>query len=685
MTQGIKDDHALRGPAGNGYMGHVLEVDLTEETICTRPLDAEIQELFLGGRAMAVALLFQRLARKRHRGRDPIADIDPLSGDNPLVFCTSPLTGTSVPTSSRYHVAFKSPLTSGIGSSNSGGKWGVELKRAGFDALVVEGRATRQVTLIITEDGARFETFDGVDSNDVEAVTDAIQDRLGRPYKVMTVGAAGRSLSPIACIINDRGRALGRGGAGAVFGSKNLMAIAVRGNMKVPVHSADGLAPASISGSVFKAKAKLRMGKMTKSANQYGILSSMGTNGLMGMLAQYDELVHRNFSDNEHLKDDLAKIQGEAFLNHPDVKVRRGACRGCPIGCTRVTEVLNEAGQVVSGGEGPEFETVAMLGANLHIYNLKVITEANYLCNRYGFDTISMGGAIAALMEIYSGVEETPPSDRTSEEEALFEEAAPFVARHGPPLFGNHACLVPLVESAAKGEGIGRMVALGARRLAEQCGHPEAAMTVKGLELPAYDPRATWTQALSYMISPRGGCHLQGGYSAPLAFCAGYGEFPGDRTEGAALVVRNICYQNYIYDMLGVCAFIGFSVTLDELASMLGDVVGKVYKGSDLEHVARRALTLEKLFNHRAGLRRSDDWLPERFFDATITVDGRETRCHRRGFSTMRREFYESMGWDETGHPPADTLEETDLQGFLHRVDGESTPGDAGRNRRRTP
>ncbi|MBC8374186.1 MAG: hypothetical protein H8E53_11365, partial [Planctomycetes bacterium] len=175
------------------------------------------------------------------------------------------------------------------------------------------------------------------------------------------------------------------------------------------------------------------------------------------------------------------------------------------------------------------------------------------------------------------------------------------------------------------------------------------------------------------MTSPRGGCHLQGGYSAPLAFCAGYGEFPGNKTEGAALVARNVCYRNVTYDTLGVCAFAGFSVSLDELANMLNDVVGGEYKGSDLEHVARRCIILERIFNHRCGFTPEDDWLPERFFDDAITVDGVETRCSRSDFTRMRHEFYESMGLDEDGLPTAKTLDETLLREFLQQIDAEES------------
>ena len=645
-----------------GYAGKTLEVDLTEQTIKPEALADNFKQLFVGGRGLAVALLFRELSSRPVADGDPIGQLDPLSADNALVFCTSPTTGTNVPTASRTHLAFKSPLTGGIGSCNSGGKWGVEFKKTGFDALVVKGRSDELTVLIIDDEGPRLIPAPEVNPADVDEITDAVQGITSSKHKVMTVGGAGRNLSNIACVINDRGRALGRGGSGAVFGSKNLLAIAVRGEIPVETHNPEGLNPRNLSGSVYKTLAKLRVGKITKTKKQYGILSSMGTNGLMGMLDQYDEL------DNRHDPADLAKIQGEAFLHHKSVKVKGGACIKCPIACTRVTHIVDEEGNTVSSGEGPEFETVSMLGADLHIYDLKIITEANYLCNTYGFDTISIGGTIAALMEIYEKVEATDPSQRTEAEATLMTEVEPFASQYGPPAFGNADCLVPLIEAAAANTGIGEAIAQGAKALTQRFGHGEASMTVKGLELPAYDPRATWTQALSYMMSPRGGCHLEGGYSAPLAFCAGYGEFPGNKAEGAALVARNVCYQNATYDILGVCAFAGFSVSMDELANMLNDVIGSAHKSSDLEHIARRCVTLERIFNYRCGLTSDDDWLPERFFDDAIDVDGVETKCSRSDFSKMRNEFYESMGLGEDGQPTAATLDETHLQEFLQQT-----------------
>jgi len=675
-------------PLPRGMMGRLLEVDLASGTARPHALDERLAELFVGGRGLGTALLVERFLRLRDRYTNPFRAVDPLAPENPLVVSTSPANGTTVPTSARFHANFKSPLTGGIGSTNSGGRWGVEFKRTGHDAMVVTGRSPDPVVLFIDGDNVRFDTPPEVDPDDVEAITDALGSRYGRGVRVMTVGAAGRRLARIAAIMNDKGRALGRGGGGAVFGSKNLVAIAVAGSMATETAAPEALRPKNVAGSVYKAHAKLRVGKLTKPPEQFGILSSMGTAGLLGMLSQYDELIHCNFRDTSHVAEQIERIGGEALAAHPAIRVRRRACFQCPIGCTRETELVDKCGVVIGRGEGPEFETVAMFGANLDIYDLEPITEANYLCNRFGLDTIAAGGTIAALMEIFGIARAKRPEARTEGERAVMADAAEFAHACGAaaadepdggpltPTFGNARALVPLVRAMALGEGaLGRALASGSRRLAERYGHPEAAMAVKGMEIPAYDPRVTWTQAMSYMITARGGCHLQGGYSAPIAFCAGYGEFPGIKSEGAALIARNFAYQNTAFDVLGVCAFAGFSVTLDEYANMMNDVTGLEMKASDLETVSRRVLTLERLFNLLCGFTAEDDWLPGRFYSNPIAVEEGMAVCPEGEFRAMRAEYYESLGWDARGVPRASSIRDLGLDALLGAAEVERMAG----------
>jgi len=668
-------------------MGRLLEVDLASGTARPYALNERLAELFVGGRGLGTALLVERFLRLRDRYPNPFRAVDPLSPENPLVVSTSPANGTTVPTSARFHANFKSPLTGGIGSTNSGGRWGVEFKRTGHDAMIVTGRSPAPVVVFIDGDKVRFDAPPDVDLDDVEAVTDALESRYGHGVRVMTVGAAGRRLARIAAIMNDKGRALGRGGGGAVFGSKNLVAIAVAGSVATETAAPESLRPKNIAGSVYKAHAKLRVGKLTKPPEQFGILPSMGTAGLLGMLSQYDELIHCNFRDTSHVAEQIERIGGEALASHPAIRVRRRACFQCPIGCTRETELVDTCGVVIGRGEGPEFETVAMFGANLDIYDLEPITEANYLCNRFGLDTIAAGGTLGALMEIFGIARARRPEARTEGERAVMADAAAFAHACGAaadepdggplaPVFGNARALVPLVRAMALGEGaLGHALASGSRRLAERYGHPEAAMAVKGMEIPAYDPRVTWTQAMSYMITARGGCHLQGGYSAPIAFCAGYGEFPGIKSEGAALIARNFAYQNTAFDVLGVCAFAGFSVTLDEYANMMNDVTGLEMKASDLETVSRRVLTLERVFNLLCGFTAQDDWLPGRFYNNPIAVEEGMAVCPEGEFRAMRAEYYESLGWDERGVPRTTSMRELGLEALLGTAEVEQMAG----------
>ncbi|MFO7866708.1 MAG: aldehyde ferredoxin oxidoreductase family protein [Candidatus Aminicenantes bacterium] len=645
-----------------GYAGKILEIDLNTLTFLKPDLSPRLARLFAGGRGLGAALLIHLLV-KPSPPSNPFFNLSPLSRDNILIFSSSPLTGTPVPAASRFHAVFKSPLTGAVGSANAGGKWGVALKRTGHDALVLKGRSPRPVVIYINEHQVRFDSPPAVAELDVENITASLEKRYGKQVKVLTAGLAGHNLSLISSIMNDRGRALGRGGTGAVLASKNCWAVVVEGSIKPAAAHPERLRPGCHSGSVLKGLAKIRLGKLTKPPRQYGTLASMGTDGLLGMLAQHHELIHKNFSDNDHLPENLDKIKGEALASHPRIEVKRRSCYNCPIGCTRETRIRGAAPP--AAGEGPEFETVAMLGANLDIYDLELITRANYLCNRWGLDTISLGGTLAALMEIFECVIQKNKKNLTAPEKTFLIDIDEFRRAHGDPVFGNSSCLLPLIQAAAEKKGIGKFIAEGAFRLCRRYGHPEISMTVKKMELPAYDPRAVWTQALSYMVNSRGGCHLQAGYSAPLAFCAGYGEFPGNKSEGAALVARHAAYHNCAYDFLGVCAFAGFSITLDEWSNMWNDVTGLEYKASDLETIAKRVFSLERLFNLLCGFSCRDDWLPDRFFSRPIQVEGRKQICPGNEFKRMRSEFYQAMGWDEYGIPSLKTYSELELEAVL--------------------
>lgn len=655
-----------------GYMGGVLRVDLTTQTVRAEPLDAAMARKFFGGRGLGIALLFQHFAKleRQRTSQQPFRDVDPLSPENALILSTSPPTGTKMPTAGRFHLNFKSPLTGGLGSANSGGYWGVAFKKTGDDALVITGKAEKPVYLVITSSGVEFHDAERFQRANTAEITDALLAELPKGARVMAIGLAGKLGVRFASVTNDKGRSLGRGGGGAVFGAKNLTAIAVVPDQdrRIDVADAESLRIENQSGALFKAKIKLDMGKFSRKEEHYGALSSMGSLALCGMVNNYGQLVHQNMQNTAHRPEDVNKITGEALRQHADrakpgdtkITVKKGTCFSCPILCKRKTRLIDGSGNLIDEGEGPEFETVALLGANLAIYDLTVITQANYWANRYGMDTISLGGTLAAFFELYEYVN-AKGGAASPEERRLFADAQSFVEQHGEPGFGKPEILLPLIHAIGNGDGIGAYLGQGSYRFCARYGHPELSMSVKKQELPAYDPRTSFSQALGYEMSNRGGCHLEGGYTAVHEYCAGYAEWPGDRVEGTPLISKNAALKNTTIDIIGACVYGSLSLTLDEYALLVSAVTGVAYSSGMLERIAWRAITLERLFNIRCGMTDADDWLPARFYREPIDTGERIAVCNRDVFHKMHREYYRAMGWNDAGIPTEETLNTLEL------------------------
>jgi aldehyde:ferredoxin oxidoreductase len=659
-----------------GYMGRTLTINLSEQTFRSSTLNSAICSLFFGGRGLGIALLSEHFISLQQQGKyaNAFKEVDPFSEDNALIFSTSPTTGTSMPASGRFHVNFKSPLTEGIGSANSGGKWAVALKQAGYDVLHITGKSKSPVYLTISSEKVEFLSAESLTELNVEEITDLLTRESPKGCRIMTIGEAGRKLCRMASIMNDRGRAMGRGGSGAVFASKNLLAIVLNPNPaeKIEVADPDGLRLNNESGAGYKARLKLDVGKMTRKEQAYGIFSSMGTLGILGMVYNYNELAHNNMHDTRHRIEDIEKISGEALRNHAKntppgqsrIESKKGACYNCPIACMRVTRILDENGNRTDHGEGPEFETVALLGANLSIYDLVAVTQANYWANRYGMDTMSLGGTIAAFFELYAQVN-NKKEQKTLKEEAFLKDAGPFIEQYGEPQFGRKELLVPLVHAIGKSEGIGKALAQGSYRFCRQYGHEELSMSIKKMELPTYDPRAAFLQGLCYEMNNRGGCHLENGFTAIRDYCAGYAEWPGDRIEGTAIIAKNAAQNNTAVDIIGACAFASLSLSLDEFALLTNAVTGLNYSAGTLERIAWRTLTLERRFNILAGFSNQDDWLPDRFYTESLEVEGRSLVCDRKAFTQMHQEYYQALGWDKNGNPKEDTLRELGLMDLL--------------------
>ena len=659
-----------------GYMGKVLSIDLSTQEYSTSPLQPDIAQRFLGGRGLGIAFLFQHFATLEQSGcyHNAFVEVDPLSPDNPLIITTAPTTGTKMPTSGRFHANFKSPLTGGVGSSDSGGYWGVTFKKTGYDVLYITGKADSPVYLVISSTGVEFHPADRFREANTQDTTETLAAELPKGTRVLSIGQAGKQRAYFASITNDKGRSLGRGGGGAVFGAKNLYAIAVVPDRAkaIEVTDEESLDFRNERGAAFKAKIKLDVGKLSRKEEHYGSLSSMGSLCLCGMVNNYGQLVHNNMQDTSHKPEDIEHITGEAMRQHAanakpgetKVTVKKGTCYSCPILCKRKTQLIDGQGRLIDEGEGPEFETVALLGANLSIYNLPVIVQANYWANRYGLDTISLGGTIAACIELYELVKSQGEA-ASAQEKHLLEDMQEFIEQYGEPRFGNNDILIPLVHEIGNLRGIGKYLALGSYRFCERYGHPELSMTVKKQEMPAYDPRTSFTQALGYEMSNRGACHLEGGYTAAKDYCAGYAEWPGDRIEGSALISKNAALGNTTVDIIGACVYSSFSITLDEYALLVNAVTGLSYNAGLLQKIAWRTLTLERLFNIRCGFTKDDDWLPARFFETPVDTRERIAVCNRQAFEQMHQEYYQSLGWDDQGIPTQDTIKKLELQDFV--------------------
>ena len=656
-----------------GYMGKVLKVNLTSRQVEEETLDPKIAELFHGGRGLGCAYLFRHFTELKKSGRykNPFKEVDPLSVDNTVIISTSPSTGTKMPTSGRIHMNFKSPLTGSYGSANTGGYWGVDFKRTGYDMLIITGRSDKPVYLIIRNNGVEIKDASNLNKMNSEEIQKYFSENPQEKMKVLSIGEAGMKKALFANVMSHTGRTFGRGGAGAVFGSKNLIAIAASPDKSgsIKVYDEADMDIKNKSGSVYKAKVKLEVGKFTRKEKHYGSLASMGSLGLAGMVNNFNQLIHNNMIDTKHELADVNRIDGEALRRHADVAdagedtitVKKDTCFNCSITCKRKTTVLNPEGEVVDKGEGPEFETVALLGANLSIYDLPLIARANYKANRYGVDTISMGSTIGAFVELYTIVKDKEP-DLSSGESLFLKDLDDFAEQYGEPRFGNKNYLLSLIDMIGKREGIGKYLALGSYRFCERYGHSELSMSVKKQELPAYDPRTSFSQALCYEMSNRGGCHLEGGYTAALSYCAGYAEWPGDRIEGTPLISKNATLKNTAIDIIGACVYSSFGISLDEFAPILNAVMGKNYNSGSLLKFAHRTVTLERLFNIMCGRTKDDDWLPDRFFSIPTEVDGEKVVCNRDVFSKMHKEYYNALGWNDDGIPKTETIKNLDLE-----------------------
>ena len=606
-----------------GWHGKILRVNLTDETATAEDVDPQVAREFVGGRGWAIKYLYDEV--------EPT--VSPVAPENKLIFATGPLTATPAPTGNRYTVVTKSPLTGALTCSNSGGVFPTEMKRTGFDLFVFEGQASRPIYLWVNDDHIEIRPAEHLWGKDVHETVDILLKETEPKARVACIGPAGERLVKVAAIMNDKHRAAARSGVGAVMGSKNLKAVVVRGTKKTPLAYSEEM----------KALCKQVRSEVNQDVKKGSALREYGTAYVPVVTNEIGILPTRNFQTG--VFEGTEKISGhvltEEFLRRPK------PCFGCPIACGRDTQVVHP--KYGGEGEGPEYETIAALGSSCGIDNLAAVTKANYLCNELGLDTISIGVTISCAMEmVEKGI--LPESD---------------VGR--PLRFGDADAVIALIKDTAYRRGFGDALAEGSHRLASKYGHPEYAITAKGLEFPGYDPRGAKGMGLLYATSNIGASHMAGDIAYSEVFGVPEKLDPLTFEDKPRLVHR---YEDAftVIDAAGLCVFLAVRYLFDpdlemrpaRLTGLMNYATGAGYTEESLMGAGERVFNLERMFLLSAGFSKADDTLPKRMLEEPLPNG--PGKGHVVELDQMLPEFYRLRGWDEDGIPTPEKLEALGLR-----------------------
>jgi len=597
-------------------MGKILRVDLSREKIRIEELKFEDIDLFIGGSGLAAKIIYTEVDPK----------IDPFDKGNKIVCMTGPLTGTIVPGGNKTTIAAKSPLTNAWGEAHLGGFWGPELKFAGYDGIIVEGRASSPVYIFIHDDEVELR-----DASKLWGLTTSVTEKLVREenkdknIKVLAIGPAGEKLVRFAVVISDE-RVAGRTGMGAVFGSKNLKAIAVRGTGKVEVKEY-----ARLRSLIRRLYPVIMSDPTTQMRALYG------TNGEMDVFYEYGDVPLKNFSKGAW--EGVFKITGQVIVK--SMLKRHRACFNCPIHCWKEV-VIKEGPYAGVTTRGPEYETAASLGALLLIDDPNYLAVAEHLCNEFGIDVISTGVTIAWAMEAF--------------ERGIISERNTGGLRLK---WGNANAVIKLLKMISLREGFGNILAEGCMRASKIIGKgsEEFAMHVKGVEIPMHDPRAFKGMGLQYATSNRGADHLQGAF-----FRIEQGERVPDlkiyervdrfSIQGKGWMVAVMQDWHEVIESVGLCKFIRLAP--GHIAAFYTLVTGVVKRVPELREAGERIFNLKRIFNIEAGLSSKDDALPKRFLSEPLKEGGAKGQVVN--VEVMLREYYEHRGWNENGVPTKETL-----------------------------
>jgi aldehyde:ferredoxin oxidoreductase len=613
----------------HAFMGQILRVNLSQGQVSQEPIREDWSKDFLGGSGLATRYLYDEVP----------TGADPLGPDNRLIFMTGLLTGTASASAGRYSVVAKSPLTGIWGHANSGGRFGPALKRSGYDGIIFEGISPAPVYLKIIEGKAELCSAESLWGKTVSETEDVLVAEMEKNVTVASIGPGGENLVRYAAIMNNKHRAAGRCGLGAVMGAKRVKAIVCGGNATIKLADPQEFLEVARKQIEFLNDSLLKVG-----------FDAFGTNMVSDLVNVRGGYPVRNWQ--EGVFDQIDDVNAQALIDK--VFTDGTSCFACPVSCGRGSEIRDGKWKGHKG-EGPEYETANMLGANCGISDMNAITMANYLCNDYGLDTITTGSTIAFAMECY-------------EKGILTQVQTDGMELH----FGDSDLIVDLVKKIATRQGVGDLLAEGTRIMAEILGQDSSrfAMNVKGLEIPAYDPRAAKITGLGYVTAIRGGDHITGYIQLPTFVDMPMliveesqikDPFVADPQEAKVLVDLENALTTL--DAIGGCKFMGILLTAEDISALIAHATGWDFGVAEFRKAGERIYNLMRAYCAREGFTRDNDVLPERLMSEYLPEGPAKGMCvEKEILEKMKDAYYEFRGWEiSTGNPTAEKLEELHL------------------------
>lgn len=581
-----------------GYQNRVLRVDLTKKGAKTEPLRMDWAEMYIGSKGLAIKYLYEELK----------PGIDPLSPENKLLLMTGPMTGTPVPCSGKLSISAKSPATGTINDCSIGGHSALQIKYAGYDAIMLEGALKEPGYLLIEDGNIQFKDAGelwGKGSHETEGI---LAEKYGHDYSILSIGPAGENLVTMSCINSDYYRQAGRGGIGAVMGSKKLKAIVIKGTggVKIP----------NIVENTKKITEILREDTLQEDNT---FIYDFGTTAFLEACSDGGILPKKNFSDTTD--ENWTKYNGEVLL---EKRAGKRGCGSCGLGCGNFLK-FGEATV-----EGPEYESIAVAGPNAGIDDPEAIVKFNQVADDMGLDTISAGDTICYAMEMT--------------EKGIHD----FGIR-----FGDKEKYIEYLKLMARREGVGADLALGVKLLSEKFGGEDFAMHVKGLEYPQYEPRGSWGMSLAYAVSDRGACHMRAYAPNEEVFAA---SVPPYTSEGKGEMVYNLAVFNAVKFSLCICDFWA-TISFERMAELMTLVTGKEWTEQDMKDVGTRVIHIARAFNQREGFDRKDDTIPKRLVkEALKSGPAAGQKIPQEAFEDMLDQYYAVLGWDKNGILPDEIL-----------------------------